>query len=131
MAGEWPAIPRVVHFIKVDSKFGFLDWVAVMAARKMIKPEKILFFSAGQLNSCWWNRTKPFVTHTILPEHVWVAKQNNKVLKEPAHKADFLRSALLYHLGGMYIDIDIVAVKSFDPLLDNQVVISSSVVLVN
>ena len=123
-AGEWPAIPRVVHFIKVDSRFGFLDWVAVMAARKMIKPEKILYFSAGQLNSCWWNRTKPLVTHTVLPEHVWVANQNNEVLKEPAHKADFLRTALVYHLGGMYLNSDIIAVKSFDSLLDNQVVLS-------
>ena len=116
----------MVHFIKLDSRFGFLDWVAVMAARKMIKPEKILYFSAGQLNSCWWNRTKPLVTHIILPERVWVVYQNNKYLWEPAHRSDFLRASLLYHLGGMYMDNDIVAVKSFDPLLNNynQVVLS-------
>ena len=97
-----------------------------MAARKMIKPEKILYFSAGQLNSCWWNRTKPLVTHIILPERVWVVYQNNKYLWEPAHRSDFLRASLLYHLGGMYMDNDIVAVKSFDSLLNNynQVVLS-------
>ena len=117
-------IPRLVHFIKVDSSFGFLDWVAVMAARKMIKPEKIFIFSASELNSCWWNHTKPFVTHIILPKQAWVTKQNNIVLHEPAHKADFLRTALVYHFGGMYMDNDIVAVKSFDPLLNNQVVLS-------
>ena len=126
MNGAATTIPRVVHFIKLDSRFGFLDWVAVMAARKMVKPDNILYFSAGELNSCWWNRTKPLVTHIILPECVWVVYQNNKYLWEPAHKSDFLRMALVYHLGGMYMDNDIVAVKSFDPLLNNynQVVLS-------
>ena len=117
-------IPHLVHFIKVDSSFGFLDWVVVMAARKMIRPEKIFIFSASELNSCWWNHTKPFVTHIILPKQAWVTKQNNIVLHEPAHKADFLRTTLVYHFGGMYMDNDIVAVKSFDPLLNNQVVLS-------
>ena len=114
----------MVYFIKVDSKFGFLDWVAVMAARAFVKPEKILLFSADKLNSCWWNRTKPLVTHVILPKHMWITKQNNIVLRYMAHKADFLRNALVYHLGGMYMDNDIVAVKSFEPLLYNQVVLS-------
>ena len=118
------AIPRVVHFIKVDSKFGFLDWVAVMAARAFVKPEKILLFSADKLNSCWWNHTKPLVTHVILPKHMWVTKQNNIVLRYIAHKADFLKNALVYHLGGIYMDNDIVAVKSFEPLLYNQIVLS-------
>ena len=126
MNGAATTIPRVVYFIKLDSRFGFLDWVAVMAARKMVKPDNILYFSAGELNSCWWNRTKPLVTHIILTEHVWIVYQNNKYLWEPAHKSDFLRVALVYHLGGMYMDNDIVAVKSFDPLLNyyNQVVLS-------
>ena len=118
------AIPRLVHFIKVDSRFGFLDWVAVMAARKMVKPEKILIFSAGELNSCWWNHTKPFVTHIILPKQAWVTKLNNRAVTHPAHKSDFLRATLVYHFGGMYMDNDVVAVKPFDPLLNNQVVLS-------
>ena len=118
------AIPRVVHFIKVDSSFGFLDWVAVMAARKIVTPENITIFSAGELNSCWWNHTKPFVTHIILPKQAWVTKLNNKVLWKLAHKSDFLKAALVYHFGGMYFDNDVVAVKSFDPLLNNQVVLS-------
>ena len=118
------AISRVVHFIKVDTRFGFLDWLAVMAVRKSVKPDKIMLFRTGKFNSCWWNRTKPLVSDKILLKHIWVTKQNNITLKKSAHKADFLRTALFYHLGGIYMDNDVLPVKSFDSLLYNQVVLS-------
>ena len=110
-------IPNVVHFIKADSNFHFYEWVAVMAARKALKPKKIFVHSRGELKSCWWNRIRPFVEHHIVPSNMWVKSLNGRRVIEFAHKADFMRNALLYQLGGIYSDTDCIATKSFDDLL--------------
>lgn len=39
-------------------------------------------------------------------------------LKKKAHKADYVRTRLIYKYGGMWLDCDIAAFKSVEPLLD-------------
>ena len=122
--GKGP-IPKVVHFIKTDNGFRFHEWVAVMAARKAIKPKKIFVHSAGEIESCWWNRTRPFVRHHIVRNDMWVNTVNGYKVTELAHKTDFMKNALLYKLGGIYSDTDSIATKSFDDLLHSyQAVVS-------
>ena len=121
-------IPNLVHFIKTDSDFHFYDWVAVLAARKAIKPKKIFVHSVGEIKSCWWNRILPFVEHHIVPSDMWVKELNGKKVTLLAHKADFMKNALLYQIGGIYSDTDSIATKSFDDLLHNyQAVISRQI----
>ena len=45
-------------------------------------------------------------------------------VKHYAHRADVLRLKLLYEHGGIYLDLDMVALRSFDPLLHHDVVMS-------
>ena len=121
-------IPNLVHFIKTDNDFRFYEWVAVLAARKAIKPRKIFVHSVGEIKSCWWNRILPFVEHHIVPSDQWVRSLNGKNVTKLAHKADFMRNAVLYKIGGIYSDTDSIATKSFDDLLHNyQAVISRQV----
>lgn len=49
-----------------------------------------------------------------LPEHV---DSNGFVVREVAHSADMLRLRLMRDVGGVYLDADVITVKSFDPLL--------------
>ena len=101
--------------------FTFGEWVAVMSARKFIKPKRILIYSVHNItDSCWWRRTLPFVEHHILPREALIKALNGVQVKELAHSADFIRNSLLYHVGGVYADIDIIMVKSFDDLLRNH-----------
>ena len=124
-ANQRGPIPRLVHFIKLESHFTFREWVSVMSARKFLRPEKILVFSAVELEGCWWQRILPYVELHVLPANVWLQCRNDIEVAELAHKADFLRTALLYNLGGIYSDTDSIAVKSFDGLLsDHQAVFS-------
>ena len=95
-----------------------------MSAIKFIKPDEVTVFSAGIIEGCWWRRIRSFISHKIVPEQAWVTKLNGKEVKEPAHKSDFLRFEVLYRQGGIYMDTDIIALKSFDPLLHNQVVLA-------
>jgi len=49
-----------------------------------------------------------------LPEHV---DSNGLAVREVAHNADMLRLRLMRDLGGVYMDADVITVRSFDPLL--------------
>ena len=126
-ANQRGPIPRIVHFIKLESHFTFREWVSVMSARKFLLPEKILVFSAVELEGCWWKRILPYVELHVLPENVWLQCRNDIEINELAHKADFLRTAILYNLGGIYSDTDSIAVKSFDALLSGHQVVLSRV----
>ena len=118
-------IPNVVHFIKIDSDFHFYEWVAVMAAIKVIKPKMVFVHSTGDIKSCWWNRTRPFVQHHIVPGRQWVKTLNGRKVSYLAHQADFMKNSLLYKIGGIYSDTDSIATKSFDDLLHSyQTVVS-------
>ena len=118
-------IPRTVFFVKVDDEFIFREWLSVMSAVNIIKADTITVFSAKPMDpeSCWWKRTLPFIKHEIVPERRWVTELNGKVVKELAHKSDFLRVEALYRLGGIYMDTDAIALKSFEPLLNNHNVV--------
>ena len=83
-------------------------------------------YSAGKINdSCWWRRTLPFVEHHILPREVLIKKLNGVPLQYLAHQSDFVRNSLLYHVGGVYADTDMIIVQPMDDLLkDHQAVVS-------
>ena len=120
-------IPRIVHFLKLDGGvFTVREWISVMSARKFIKPKRIVVYSVGKINgSCWWRRTLPFVEHHILPKEVLIKKLNGVTLQYLAHQSDFIRNSLLYHIGGVYADTDMIIVKPLDALLeDHQAVVS-------
>ena len=120
-------IPRIVHFLKLDGGvFTVREWISVLSARKYIKPERIIVYSANKISdSCWWRRTLPFVEHHILPREVLIKTLNGVPLKTLTHQSDFIRNSLLYHVGGVYVDTDMFIVKSIEELLeDRQAVVS-------
>lgn len=43
-----------------------------------------------------------------------------KANKNPAHKADILRYEILHAIGGIYADIDVACLRSFEPLLQGH-----------
>ena len=117
-------IPRSVFFVRIGSEFRIVEWLAVMSAVKFIKPDNITIFASEPLRGCWWNRTRSFVNLEIVPKQAWVTKLNGKRLTERAHKSDFLRIEMLYRRGGIYMDTDIIVQKSFDPLLNEQIILA-------
>lgn len=118
-------IPRVVHFIK-DENLTFSDWLAIVASKKYINPIKInLFTREGVLPNCWMRRLN-LIDHVrvlrLSQEH-WLENLNNVTVAYVEHQSDLLRNAILYHYGGIYMDTDAYATKSFDPLLSNYSVV--------
>ena len=116
-------IPKHVHFISLNRPFSFMEWLAVVSARKKIKPDKITVYTDGQQDSCWWRRALPYIEHQLIHTIPGASVLNNAHITQWAHKADFLRLSILYQYGGIYMDMDSLTYKSLDPLLQHQVVL--------
>ena len=122
---ERKQVPRVVHFIK-DGNLTFSDWLAVVAAKKYIKPTKINLFTRDDVSpNCWMTRLRLIDGVKIigLTAEQWLEKLNNVTVSYVEHQSDLLRNAILYHYGGIYMDTDAIATKTFDSLLRNHSII--------
>jgi len=122
--------PFFVHFIKTDPKWEFYEYVAVRSAVKFIKPDVVFVVTMGEMEAnCWWNRTMalPLVKHVMIPagSDVWVKNIRGKNVVERAHLCDFMKQMLLYEFGGIFMDTDAIAVRSFDHLKNNQVTLAT------
>ena len=117
-------IPKHVHFISLNRPFSFLEWLAVVTAKKKIKPDKITVYTDGQQDSCWWRRALPYIEHQLIHFLPGSNVLNGATIREWAHKSDYLRYSILYHYGGIYMDTDALSLNSFDPLLSSQVVLA-------
>ena len=116
-------IPKHVHFVSLNRPFAFMEWLAVVSARKKIKPDKITVYTNGEQDSCWWRRALPYIEHQLIYTLPGAAVLNGAQMTHLAHKADFFRVMILYENGGIYMDSDIFTLNSFDPLLHHQVVL--------
>lgn len=115
----------MVHFIK-DGNLTFSDWLAIIAAKKYIKPTKIYLFTRDDTSpNCWMRRLHLIDDMNIigLTAEQWLEKVNNVTIPYVEHQSDLLRNAILYHYGGIYMDTDAIATKSFDSLLSEFSVI--------
>jgi len=91
-------IPRIIHQIWLGNEplpSGTAEWLATW----------------HQQHPDWeyhlW-RSPPF---TLINQHEF------DTAKHQAQKADILRYELLFHFGGVYADVDVECLKSFEPLL--------------
>ena len=118
-------IPRIVHFIK-DGNLTFSDWLAIVAAMKYIRPTKINLFTRDDTKpNCWMRRLDLISGVNVigLTPKQWLEKVNNVSIPYVEHQSDLLRNAILYRYGGIYMDTDAIATKSFDSLLSQYSII--------
>ena len=68
----------------------------------------------------WWEKVQPFLNLIKIkpPDTI-----NGKQIAHPAHQADVARLNILIEHGGIYLDLDILCVKSFAPLLHHSFVL--------
>ena len=120
-------IPRIVHFIKLDGDFTALHWFAVLSAKQIIKPKHIIIHipEGLSIHGCWWKKAVDAVYVRRVPLDELVDSVDGLDVVHLAHKADFLRLTILNDVGGIYMDMDAIAVKPIDNLLmENHAVVS-------
>ena len=119
-------IPNIFHFCYGLARdfggkpFSLVHYLAVKSAYEVNKPEEINFYYTYEPAGEWWEKTKKLVTlkKVIPPDEIF----GNK-LYHVAHKADIIRLQYLKESGGIYLDLDTICRKPFQPLLDNKFVI--------
>ncbi|CAF4039032.1 unnamed protein product, partial [Adineta steineri] len=70
-------------------------------------------------NTFWWNKTKndPEINVTLVKSRL-VETIFNKSIDHHAHRGDIMRLEVLIEYGGIYLDTDVLVLRSFAPLLN-------------
>jgi len=113
-------IPNIFHFVYIKERpWKLHHYLSVKSAYKRSGAEKIMFWCDYEPDGNWWAKTKPMVQvqRVIAPEQIF-----GKQITQPAHKSDVIRLMALNEHGGIYADTDVIIVKPFTDLLDNEFV---------
>jgi len=118
VAGQ--AIPKILHFIYVGGRpFSFIHFLAIFSAWKINQPDVIYLHHTEEPTGEWWTLLRPLVKlNRVAP----VTQIHGNPVQYPAHQADVIRLEMLRRHGGIYLDLDVISINPFDPLLRNSVV---------
>ncbi|CAH1786450.1 unnamed protein product [Owenia fusiformis] len=116
-------VPNLVHYVWLDMKgklnFEFLHTVSMISVHKRWKPDKIFLhvYQKNYPHGKWWDYVKNNVSGIKIVEHEFDELTiYGEVPKYVEHMADFLRIKILREYGGIYIDTDVIALRSLEPL---------------
>lgn len=113
-------IPRLIHFIYVGGRpFSFVHFLAIYTAWKVNRPECIYFHHTEEPVGEWWDLARPLLKlNRVAP----VTEVFGNPVTYPAHQADVIRLEMLRVHGGIYLDLDVICVNPFDPLMGRHCV---------
>ncbi len=113
-------VPNIVHFIFGleenfgHIKFGFIHYLAVLGAAVHIHPDEVRLHYLYQPSGEWWDCARP---HLKLVKEDDVTEVYGKPMKmKVAHKADIIRMRIMREEGGIYLDSDVIPLRSFEEL---------------
>ncbi|WP_198669012.1 glycosyltransferase family 32 protein [Elioraea thermophila] len=121
-----PKIPKTLHLCfglaprNPNIMWDLAAHVCVRSAIERIRPDRVRFYTNWEPTGPWWRLTRPLVevVKTEAPTEIFGVP-----LRHYAHRADVLRLQVLLEQGGIYLDSDVFVHRSFDDLLDHDVVI--------
>jgi hypothetical protein len=99
--------------------FSFIHFLAIYTAWKVNRPEVIYFHHTEEPSGEWWRLIRPLVKLNRVPP---VTEIFGRPVIYPAHKADIIRLEMLWKHGGIYLDLDVISINPFDPLLGHAFV---------
>lgn len=117
-------IPNIVHwvwFYPEGQEFEFLHCISALSALYIQKPDRIYIWNNNLPSGEWWKFVLRVSDYLNIPI---ISKQFNPPYKIsgtwiefPAHKTDIVRLSVLHDYGGIYMDFDVVILKSLKPLM--------------
>lgn len=132
-------IPNIIHFIwiKGDREFSIIQYLTICAVYEVQKPDKIYIYNdvepdIGTLvptsgTNIWWNLVKQIdnveMVNVTPPRYI-----NGRMIPWAQHVADLMRICILYERGGIYIDADLLLLKSVNDLIvEDKVTLSREI----
>jgi hypothetical protein len=113
-------IPNIFHFVYIKERpWKLHHFLSVKSAVARSGADKVVIWCDEEPEGEYWEKTKPLV-------EVQLVKAPTEIfgipITQPAHKSDVIRLQVLIEHGGIYADTDVIVVKPFTDLLDNQFV---------
>ena len=123
-------IPNIFHFIYGltenfgNKPFGLAHYLAIKSAIVLNKPKSVFFYYEYEPQTEYFKKIKPFLNLVKIksPKTVY-----GNPLNHVAHQADIVRLLTLKLFGGIYMDLDTICSRSFEPLLNNSTVMGAEV----
>lgn len=113
-------IPNTVHFAFTsdpaqDHKpFSFVHYLAVSSAAHYARPGEIVVHYLHEPSGPWWEAARSLV---VARPHPISTALFTADFAHPAHQADAIRLETLLTEGGIFLDLDVVCLQPFAPLL--------------
>ena len=114
-------VPNIVHYIwyrDLDSTFTFYQYLSVLSVHKFQKPEAIYFYTNRPPLGEYWEKCLKiphfYVISRERPKKVLGVEVDKGAFK--TSDANLGRVKILMEQGGIYLDTDVLLIKSLDPL---------------
>lgn len=113
-------VPNIVHYILYgDEMFTFLHYLSFKSSDRFIRP-KYLFvhgdYDIGADHGYWWRKMLDDVPNVYYVRRPNVKSIQGRKPRSVEHAADIVRLHIIKENGGIYLDTDVIVLKSFDPL---------------
>lgn len=113
-------IPKIIHFINIGTReFLYFHYIVVRMARAVNPDFEIMLHYTDEPGGQWWEKAK---SHCTMNKVEYKDEIFGNKIKNPAHVADVIRLEILKEIGGIYLDLDVICVNSFEPLLKEDMV---------
>lgn len=93
--------------------FSFCHYLAVRSAWERLQPEMMVLHYVHLPSGPWWEMARPMLALHQIPS---IEGIYGFPASHPAHRADIVRLVALLVMGGVYLDTDVLVLRSFDSL---------------
>lgn len=117
-------VPNVIHliwFYKPRTQFKFHQLISILSVMTIQKPETVYFWYNFKPRGKWWNFIKAKAKEVNISIHMKILRPpkeiGGKEILRLEHASDYSRLKILKQFGGIYMDLDVVILKSLRPLM--------------
>ncbi|XP_069114888.1 uncharacterized protein [Argopecten irradians] len=110
-------VPNIVHFIWIGERvyLQFHHFLSIKSASIFIRPDKIYLHCDYEPVGLWWKSLRNLVKIHVIKSNPPTSIFGHRV-KRPEHKSDLIRLEVLKEHGGIFLESDVIVLKSFAPL---------------
>ena len=105
--------PSIVHYAKLTDKssvsLAFTNYMSMMSAYKLLRPERIIIHSYTNITGTYWDRVRNWSNVSVELNVIKRVKIiGGKKVKYLSHQADFIKLQALLQFGGVISDFDVI-----------------------
>lgn len=115
-------VPKIIHFVfgmRAAEELPYYAYLAIESARAWHKGWTVIFHYGHEPTGPYWERLKNSLVCIQVPRFSFYRFAR---FHHYAHKADVIRMLGLYHVGGIYLDLDTICCRSLEPLRQHEFV---------